>query len=43
MREHSRQSYVTGQLLRISFIDGRTEFINAGHPWPLRMRDGQVR
>lgn len=42
MREHGRQSYVTGQLLRISLIDGTTEFINAGHPWPLRMRDGQV-
>ncbi|MFK8907404.1 PP2C family protein-serine/threonine phosphatase [Streptomyces sp. YS-3] len=40
---HGRQSYVTGQLLRISLIDGRTEFVNAGHPWPLRMRDGQVR
>ncbi|MEU2895149.1 PP2C family protein-serine/threonine phosphatase [Streptomyces sp. NPDC001273] len=22
---------------------GSTEFVNAGHPWPLRMRDGQVR
>lgn len=43
MREHGRQGYVTGQLLRISLIDGRTEFINAGHPWPLRMRNGQVR
>ncbi|MFF1764491.1 PP2C family protein-serine/threonine phosphatase [Streptomyces sp. NPDC058249] len=43
MREHGRQGYVTGQLLRISLIDGETEFINAGHPWPLRMRDGQVR
>lgn len=43
MREHGRQGYVTGQLLRISLIDGKTEFINAGHPWPLRMRDGQVR
>ncbi|AYN38627.1 serine/threonine-protein phosphatase [Streptomyces dangxiongensis] len=43
MREHGRQSYVTGQLLRISLIDGKTEFVNAGHPWPLRMRDGQVR
>ncbi len=29
MREHGRQSYVTGQLLRISLIDGTTEFINA--------------
>ncbi|MEU1695178.1 PP2C family protein-serine/threonine phosphatase [Streptomyces hirsutus] len=43
VREHGRQGYVTGQLLRISLIDGRTEFINAGHPWPLRMRNGQVR
>ncbi|MDW4907241.1 PP2C family protein-serine/threonine phosphatase [Streptomyces sp. ADMS] len=43
MREHGRQGYVTGQLLRISLIDGRTEFVNAGHPWPLRMRNGEVR
>lgn len=32
MREHGRQGYVTGQLLRISLIDGKTEFINAGPP-----------
>lgn len=43
LREHGRRGYVTGQLLRISLIDGTTEFINAGHPWPLRMRDGEVR
>ncbi len=43
LREHGHKDYVTGQLLRISLIDGTTEFINAGHPWPLRMRDGQVR
>ncbi|CAM5635787.1 PP2C family protein-serine/threonine phosphatase [Streptomyces atroolivaceus] len=42
VREHSSRGYVTGQLLRISLIDGTTEFINAGHPWPLLMRDGQV-
>ncbi|MFF1722839.1 PP2C family protein-serine/threonine phosphatase [Streptomyces sviceus] len=42
MREHGRKGYVTGQLLRISLIDGKTEFVNAGHPWPLRMRDGKV-
>ncbi|MCT9007539.1 PP2C family protein-serine/threonine phosphatase [Streptomyces rhizosphaerihabitans] len=41
--EHGREGYVTGQLLRISLLDGGTEFVNAGHPWPLRMRDGQVR
>ncbi|MFI0960172.1 PP2C family protein-serine/threonine phosphatase [Streptomyces sp. NPDC021080] len=43
VREHGREGYVTGQLLRISLLDGSTEFVNAGHPWPLRMRDGQVR
>ncbi|MFD9567860.1 PP2C family protein-serine/threonine phosphatase [Streptomyces sp. NPDC059994] len=43
MLDHGRQGYVTGQLLRISLLDGKTEFINAGHPWPLRMRNGQVR
>jgi serine phosphatase RsbU (regulator of sigma subunit) len=43
MREHGRGSYVTGQLLRISLVDGRAEFVNAGHPWPLRMRDGEMR
>ncbi|MFD3653498.1 PP2C family protein-serine/threonine phosphatase [Streptomyces sp. NPDC058620] len=43
VREHGRRGYVTGQLLRISLIDGTTEFINAGHPWPLLMRNGQVR
>lgn len=42
VREHGREGYVTGQLLRISLVDGGTEFVNAGHPWPLRMRDGQV-
>ncbi|WP_234482419.1 PP2C family protein-serine/threonine phosphatase [Streptomyces sp. MBT49] len=42
MREHGHEGYVTGQLLRISLLDGKAEFINAGHPWPLRMRDGKV-
>ncbi|GAA2652238.1 MULTISPECIES: PP2C family protein-serine/threonine phosphatase [Streptomyces] len=42
MRDHGRSGYVTGQLLRISLLDGRAEFVNAGHPWPLWMRDGQV-
>ncbi|MFD8891290.1 PP2C family protein-serine/threonine phosphatase [Streptomyces sp. NPDC059558] len=42
MRSHGRSGFVSGQLLRISLLDGRTEFVNAGHPWPLRMRDGRV-
>ncbi|MGW1271847.1 SpoIIE family protein phosphatase, partial [Streptomyces sp. NPDC002491] len=27
---------------RDSLLNGQTEFINAGHPWPLRMRVGKV-
>ncbi|MET7688147.1 PP2C family protein-serine/threonine phosphatase [Streptomyces sp. NPDC005483] len=42
LREHGKHGYVTGQLLRISLLDGNTEFVNAGHPWPLRLRDGRV-
>ncbi|MEU1536338.1 PP2C family protein-serine/threonine phosphatase [Streptomyces fagopyri] len=42
MRENHQLGYVTGQLLRISLRDGGTEFVNAGHPWPLRLRDGRV-
>jgi hypothetical protein len=43
VRDHGHEGYVTGQLLRINLLDGRAEFVNAGHPWPLRTRDGQVR
>ncbi|WP_189149963.1 PP2C family protein-serine/threonine phosphatase [Streptomyces lacrimifluminis] len=42
MLEHGGQGYVTGQLLRIDLRDGATEFVNAGHPWPLRLRGGKV-
>ncbi|MFD3613095.1 PP2C family protein-serine/threonine phosphatase [Streptomyces atroolivaceus] len=42
MRGHGRSGFVSGQLLRISLLDGRSEFVNAGHPWPLRMRNGKV-
>ncbi|MFF1514786.1 PP2C family protein-serine/threonine phosphatase [Streptomyces sp. NPDC058305] len=42
MHDHGHKGYATGQLLRISLLDGTTEFVNAGHPWPLRMRDGRV-
>ncbi|MCX4779852.1 PP2C family protein-serine/threonine phosphatase [Streptomyces sp. NBC_01264] len=37
-----RRGFVTGQLLRVSLLDGSTEFVNAGHPWPLRLRQGKV-
>ncbi|MGW2918885.1 PP2C family protein-serine/threonine phosphatase [Streptomyces angustmyceticus] len=39
---HGGQVMATGQLLRLDFDTGRTTFVNAGHVWPLRLRDGQV-
>ncbi|MER7709146.1 PP2C family protein-serine/threonine phosphatase [Streptomyces werraensis] len=32
--------HATGQLLRINLHTGLAQLVNAGHPWPLRMRDG---
>nr|WP_202238308.1 PP2C family protein-serine/threonine phosphatase [Streptomyces sp. SN-593] len=32
--------HATGQLLRIDLHTGRARLVNAGHPWPLRMREG---
>ncbi|MFD3870812.1 PP2C family protein-serine/threonine phosphatase [Streptomyces sp. NPDC058623] len=40
--DNGRRGFVTGQLLRVSLLDGTTEFVNAGHPWPLRLRQGKV-
>lgn len=40
--DNGRQGFVTGQLLRVSLLDGTTQFINAGHPRPLRLRHGTV-
>ncbi|WP_162468538.1 SpoIIE family protein phosphatase [Streptomyces adustus] len=34
--------HATGQLLRINLHTGQAQFVNAGHPWPLRMRQGTV-
>ncbi|MEU8654352.1 PP2C family protein-serine/threonine phosphatase [Streptomyces sp. NPDC048737] len=39
---HGR-GHATGQLLRIGLRTGRTQLVNAGHPWPLRMRDGTAK
>ncbi|MFF5187404.1 PP2C family protein-serine/threonine phosphatase [Streptomyces sp. NPDC000345] len=38
---HSR-GLATGQLLCVDLETGRCELINAGHPWPLLLRDGTV-
>jgi serine phosphatase RsbU (regulator of sigma subunit) len=34
--------FVTGQLLRLDLSAGAAEIVNAGHPLPLRLRDGRV-
>ncbi|MFF7154765.1 SpoIIE family protein phosphatase [Streptomyces sp. NPDC008139] len=41
LADHGR-GHATGQLLRIDLHTGRAQLVNAGHPWPLRMRDGTV-
>jgi hypothetical protein len=41
--EHGRaDQFVTGQLLRVDLTTGTAAMINAGHPGPLRVRDGRV-
>lgn len=34
--------FVTGQLMRIDLHSGTAAIVNAGHPFPLRLRDGRV-
>ena len=34
--------FVTGQIVRIDLTTGTAEIVNAGHPLPLRLRDGVV-
>src|SRR5688572_12923056 len=34
--------FVTGQLLRLDLRTGAAMIVNAGHPFPLRLRDGRV-
>nr|WP_272918000.1 PP2C family protein-serine/threonine phosphatase [Actinomadura rayongensis] len=40
--DHGRGALATGQLLRVRLADGACELVNAGHPWPLRLRGGAV-
>jgi serine phosphatase RsbU (regulator of sigma subunit) len=43
LAEHfHRYEYVTGQLVRVDLPTGTAQIINAGHPPPLRLRDGRV-
>jgi hypothetical protein len=38
---HGR-GHATGQLVRVDLADGSAGFVNAGHPWPFRLRDGHT-
>ncbi|MFJ8554263.1 PP2C family protein-serine/threonine phosphatase [Streptomyces sp. NPDC093676] len=40
--EYGGQAMVTGQLLRVALDTGHATVVNAGHIWPLRLRDGKV-
>ncbi|MEW1889220.1 PP2C family protein-serine/threonine phosphatase [Streptomyces sp. IBSBF 3010] len=40
--DHGRRTFATGQLLRIALDGTSAELVNAGHVWPLRLRDGEV-
>jgi len=43
LAEHfHRSEFVTGQLVRVDLPTGTAEIVNAGHPPPLRLRDGRV-
>lgn len=40
--DHGRRTFATGQLLRIALDGSTAQLVNAGHPWPLRLRGGRV-
>ena len=42
LADHARGGFVTGQVVRIDLRAGTAEIVNAGHPPPLRLRDGHV-
>ncbi len=41
-RYSDRRGYVTGQIARVDLRRGTATIVNAGHPHPLRLRDGCV-
>ncbi|MFD3330687.1 PP2C family protein-serine/threonine phosphatase [Streptomyces sp. NPDC058701] len=40
--DHGHRTFATGQLLRIALDGSGAQLVNAGHPKPLRLRDGTV-
>lgn len=39
---HGRRTFATGQLLRVALDGTRAQLVNAGHPLPFLLRDGEV-
>ncbi|MFI1096325.1 PP2C family protein-serine/threonine phosphatase [Streptomyces sp. NPDC020917] len=42
LADHGPSGHATGQLMRVNLRTGTAHLVNAGHPWPLRIRDGEV-
>ncbi|SDK02691.1 PP2C family protein-serine/threonine phosphatase [Streptomyces indicus] len=40
--DHGRRTFATGQLMRIALDGSSAQLVNAGHLWPLRLREGTV-
>ena len=40
--DRGHQTFATGLLLRIALDGTGAQLVNAGHPWPLRLREGTV-
>ncbi|WP_433544994.1 PP2C family protein-serine/threonine phosphatase [Streptomyces sp. CA-294286] len=40
--DHGRRTFATGQLLRVSLDGSGAQLVNAGHPCPLLLREGEV-
>ncbi|MBB0245580.1 SpoIIE family protein phosphatase [Streptomyces alkaliphilus] len=40
--DHGHHTLATGQLLRVALDGSGAQLVNAGHPWPLCLRDGRV-
>ncbi|WP_217146239.1 PP2C family protein-serine/threonine phosphatase [Streptomyces sp. AC627_RSS907] len=40
--DHGRRAFATGQILRIALDGTGAQLVNAGHLWPLRLREGTV-
>ncbi|MFJ8727196.1 PP2C family protein-serine/threonine phosphatase [Streptomyces sp. NPDC004166] len=40
--DHGHSAFATGQLMRIALDGTSAQVVNAGHPWPLLLRDASV-